>query len=156
MSELINKAKIAEMNKINAELNQKIESLQEELVAQGRELARLRDLATPEEDITHLKQKVAAYEQRELSYKQHIESIIEQAKHVEQIDTLVEQFFSFLQLHDDGSIAAAIDKFYKNHERNRLIIAFLLGVLVPLVAFVVADVSILHQLIENFSRIMNG
>ncbi|MFO7765468.1 MAG: hypothetical protein R6V33_03455 [Pelovirga sp.] len=156
MSELINKAKIAEMNKINAELNQKIESLQEKLDAQGRELERLSELAPLEENITHLKEKVAAYEQRELSYKQHIESIIEQAKHVRQVDSLVEQFFSFFQLHDDGSIAAAINKFYKKNERSRLIIAFLLGVLVPLVVLVVIDVSILQQFIENLTRFMNG
>lgn len=155
MSEFINKAKIAEMNKINTELNQKIESLQEALDVQDRELERLRELAPPE-DITHLKEKVVASEQRELSYKQNMESIIEQAKNVQDIDSLIEQLFSVLQLHDDGSIADAIDKFYKKHQRSKLIIAFLLGVLMPLVVLFVADVSILQQFIENLTRLKNG
>ena len=155
MSELINKAKIAEMNKINTELNQKIESLQEALDVQSRELERLRELAPPE-DITHLKEKVTAYEQRELSYKQNIESIIEQAKYAQNIDSLVEQLFSVLHLHDDGSIATAIDNFYKKNERSRLIIVFLLGVLVPLVTLVVTDASILQQFIEKLARLINA
>ncbi|MBD1399278.1 hypothetical protein [Pelovirga terrestris] len=156
MSEWINKAKIAEANKINTELNQKIKSLQEELDTQCRELDHLRELATPDEDITHLKEKITAYEQRKLSDKQHIESIIEQAKHVQKVDSLVEQFFSILQVHDDGSIAVAIDKFYKKHERSKLFIVFLLGALVPLVVWVATDASIIQQLIERITRLING
>ncbi len=160
MSEFINKAEIARLSHANAELNEEIESLQNELQHLRSELENLREI--PPDEIKHLKEKIAAIEQREADYKQRITLISKEAEGTRNTDRLVEQFFSTLQLMDAAPVAAVIEKSYKNKQRSRIIIAFLLGALVALAAWLTtvlmlsdggAD-TIYNNFLKQFSTLM--
>lgn len=154
MSELINKAKIAEMHQINSELTREIDALREELQEQNRELEHLR--GAPSEDVTQLQEKIAEYEQRERDYQERITAIIKEADYVQDRKTLVENVFSIFQQMDASPVVAAIEQYYQQQQRPKMVIAFLVGILVPLMVLVIADVTILERFIEKITRFING
>lgn len=137
MSEFVNKAKIAGLEQSNAELINEISNLKIELDDLNGEIERLRE-ENPD-DLKHLKEKVTEYEQRETYFKERVLSISKIAKNHNNNDEVVKQLLSALQVEDTATVETAIEKYYKKGGLSKIIIAFLLGVLLPLVAWQVAD-----------------
>ena len=139
MSELINKSKIAALEQSNFELTNEISNLENELHDLNGEIERLR--GENPDDIKYLSEKVSAYEQRETEFKGRILSITKIAKNNNNKHEVVKQLLSALQVEDTASVETSIEKYYKKRERPKIIIAFLLGVLVSLVAWLIAGYS---------------
>lgn len=136
MSELINKAKIATLQQSNDELINEILDLKDELGALRGEIDRLKG-ENPDE-IKHLREKITEYEQSEAEFKQRILSIFEKAKNNNQKYEVVELLLSALQVEDAANVEKSIEQYYKNKEAPKKIIAFLLGVFVALVAWLIS------------------
>jgi chromosome segregation ATPase len=157
MSEFIHKAEIARLSQANAKLNKEIESLQNEIQQLNRELENFREI--PPDEIKHLKEKITETEQREADYKERIERISREAERTKNTDRLVEQFFSTLQLMNAAPVAVAIEQSYKHKQRAKTVVAFLLGVLVALAAWLItvlmlndgAASAIYNRFLENVS-----
>lgn len=162
MSEFIHRAKIAELDQTNSELNKEIESLREELEDLKSELEQFREKSP--DGIKQLKEIIAEHEERERDFQQRLASLRKEAEHTRNIDGFLEHFFSTLQVIDAGPVAAAIERYYKKKQRPRMIIAFLLGVLAPLAAWLISDfmlddrafTTILEQFFANISKLAKG
>lgn len=139
MSEFINKSKIAALSQSNADLIDEISALR-------AECQRLKDAAQPREshqdNADQLRQTIATHEQRETDLREALELVAWKAKTTKEIGGIVHQLMDALQLADDGSVEVAIDKFYKKRSTPRIAIAFLVGVLSPLMAW---HVVLYHQ-----------
>lgn len=136
MSEFIHKAKIAALEKSNTELIDEISNLKIELHDLNGEIERLR--GENPDDIKHLKEKVTEYEQREADLKERLLSIAKIAKNNNKNGEVVKQLLSTLQVEDTAIVETAIEQCYKKREVPKIIIAFLLGVLIPLVGWHIA------------------
>ncbi|MDX2494093.1 MAG: hypothetical protein QNK27_03940 [Desulfuromusa sp.] len=137
MSEFIHKAKIAGLEQSNAELINEISNLKFELHDLNTEIERLR--GENPDDVTHLKEKITEYEQRETEFKERVLSISKIAGNNNKEDEIVKQLLSALQVEDSAIVETAIEQYYKKNGVPKIIITFLLGVLVPLVAWQIAD-----------------
>lgn len=136
MSELIHKSKIAALEQSNFELSNEILNLQNELQDLNDEIGRLK--AENPDDIKHLSEKVSEYEQREAEFKARILSITKTAESHNEKHEVVKQLLSALQVEDSARVETSIEQYYKKQQGPKIIIAFLLGVLVALVVWLVA------------------
>jgi chromosome segregation ATPase len=133
MSEFINKSKIAALNQSNVELSDEISTLQAQCQRLSAEIEQLKNRAP--DDVELLKQSLAAYGQRETELKDALELFTWKAKTTKDSAEIIDQLMNALQLTDDGSVEFAIKQHYKQRWAPKLIIAFLLGVLSPLLAW---------------------
>jgi len=136
MSEFIHKAKIAALNQSNSELIDEISNLKIELHDLNGEIERLR--GEKPDDIKHFREKVTEYEQRETEFKERVLSISKKAKNNSKNCEVVKQLLSALQVVDTVIVETAIEQYYKKRGVTKIIIAFLLGVLASLVAWLIA------------------
>ncbi len=136
MSEFIHKAKIAALEQSNAELIDEISSLKIELDKLNDEIEHLR--GENPDDIKYLREKVTEYEQREANLKERVLSISKIAENNNENAGVVKQLLSALQVVDSAIVETAIEKYYKKNGLPKIIIAFLLGLLVPLVVWHIA------------------
>ncbi|MCD6580542.1 MAG: hypothetical protein J7K90_01965 [Desulfuromusa sp.] len=130
MSEFINKSKIIQLQQSNSELINEISNLEIELHNLNGEVERLR--GENPEDIKLLREKITEYEQRETEFKERILLISREADNSKKYD--VKELLSVLQGMDTVIVEAAIDKYYKKKGVQKIITAFLLGILVSLIA----------------------
>ncbi|MDA3902859.1 MAG: hypothetical protein PF441_05335 [Desulfuromusa sp.] len=136
MSELIHKSKIAALNQSNYELINEISNLKTERHDLNGEIERLK--GENPDDIRHLREKITEYEQREAEFKERILSISEKAKNNNKKHEIVKQLLSALPVVDTVIVETAIEQYYKKRRAPKIIIAFLLGVLASLVAWLIA------------------
>lgn len=136
MSELIHKSKIAALEQSNFELVNEISCLKDELDVLNDEIERLK--GENPDDIKQLSEKVSEYEQREAEFKARILSITKTAENNSNKYEVVEQLLSALQVEDTAIVETLIEQYYKKKETPKKIIAFLLGVLISLVAWLIA------------------
>ena len=136
MSELIHKSKIIALQQSNSELINEISDLKDDLEVLSGEIERLR--GENPDDIKHLSEKVSEYEQREAEFKARILSITKTAESHNNKYEVVEQLLSALQVVDTAIVEKSIERYYKKKEAPKNIIAFLLGVLVALIAWLIS------------------
>ena len=134
MSEFINKAKIADLQQANAELNREISSLKIELEELNGEIARF-DEENPDE-IHHLREKIIALDQRETEFQEKLLTIFERVKNNPKKYDVVKGLLSVFQVTEADIVEAAIDNHYKRKWRPRVITFFLLGVLASIVSWI--------------------
>lgn len=137
MSEFIHKAKIAGLEQSNAELINEISNLKVELHDLNGEIERLR--GENPDDIKHLSEKITGYEQCEAEFKERVLSISKIAENNNKEDEIVKQLLSILQVEDTAIVETAIEQYYKKNGVSKIIIAFLIGALIPLVVWQIAD-----------------
>lgn len=135
MSELINKSRIAALEQANFELVNKITDLQDELDYLNGELERLK--VEKPNDIERLSEKLSAYEQREAELEARILAITKIAKNHNKKGDVVRQLLTVLQGEDSAAVETLIEQHYNKKEMPKIVIAFLLGVLVSLAAWLV-------------------
>lgn len=133
MSEFVNKSKIAKLQHSNLELINEISTLEIELQDLNGEVERLR--GENPDDIKHLREKITEYEQRETEFKERILLISKEANN-KKYDVVKELLFA-LQGMDTVSVEAAIDKYYQKKGVPKIINAFLLGILVSLIVWII-------------------
>ncbi|MFK5926171.1 MAG: hypothetical protein QM483_06035 [Desulfuromusa sp.] len=158
MSEFINRSKIAALEQSNSELIDEISNLQTEIQILNSEIETLKE-ENPD-DIERLSKKVTEYEQRETEFQERILSISREAKNNPQRYKVVQQLLSVLQVKDPIIVETAIEQYYKKNATPKVIIAFLLGTLVALVAWFIVDYlkndepynAIIKQVINFFSN----
>lgn len=134
MSEFINKAKIADLQQVNAELSREISSLKIELEELNGEIV------TPGEEnpdeIHHLREKIIALEQRETEFQEKLLTIFERVKNNPKKYDVVKGLLSMFQVTEVDIVEAAIDNHYKRKWRPRVITFFLLGILVSILSWI--------------------
>lgn len=137
MSEFINKSKIAKLQQSNSELINEISNLEIELHDLNGEVERLRG-GNPDV-IKLLREKITEYEQRETEFKERILLISKEANNNSKKYDVVKGLLSVLQGMDTVIVEAAIDKYYQKKGVPKIIIAFLLGILVSLIAWFIVN-----------------
>ena len=131
MSEFINKSKIIQLQQSNSELINEISNLEIELHDLNGEVERLK--GENPDAIKLLREKITEFEQRETEFKDRILLISKEANNSKKYD-VVKELLSVLQGMDTVIVEAAIDKYYKKKGVQKIITAFLLGILVSLIA----------------------
>lgn len=157
MSEFIHRTKIAALEQSNSELLDEISALEKQindLVIQMEQLKR-----DNPDDINHLKEIITEQEQRETDMKKKLSSLCERTQMLTPYDD-VEQLLNALELSDNSIEKTAISQSPKNQGKAKLAIAFLSGISVSLIAWIVTEYlendqqfnAVIKQLIDNISN----
>jgi len=157
MSEFIHRTKIAALEQSNFELLDEISTLEKQindLVIQIEQLKR-----DNPDDINHLKEIITDQEQRETDMKKKLASLCERTQMLTPYDD-VEQLLNALELSDRSIEETAISQSPKNQGKAKLIIAFLSGVSVSLIAWIITEYlendqqfnAVIKQMIDNISN----
>jgi len=156
MSEFIHRTEIAALKQSNVKLNQVISNLEAELHDLKCELERPRREDSDEKK--QLKERIPEFEHSEAELKERMSVITRKAKRNNK-KQVVKQLLSTLQVEDTAIVEAAIEKYYKKKEVPKIIIAFLFGVLCPLVVWWIAIYSendkFYNSIIEHISKIVD-
>ena len=126
MSEFINKARIAELNQSNAELNSELESLKKQVADQDRELEDLRE--KQEADKCLVEEQIMTCEKNE-SDQSHLTALSRAVAQSGDISATGKQFVAILRQMNASPLATAIEKYYRRKQRPRVVVAFLAGAL---------------------------
>ena len=143
------------MQHSNAELINEISNLQLEVDDLNGEIKRLR--GENPDDIKYLREKITEYEQRETEFNEHMLSISETVKRNPRKYDVVKELLSVLPVAEPAIVETAINNYYKNKWRPKVITSFLLGILVPMVFWIIVAYlendthynAIIKQLINN-------
>lgn len=158
MSEFVHKTRIASLEQSNSELIDEISNLKTELHDLNIEIESLKRVNP--DDIERLSEKVTECEQHEAEFQERILSITRESKNTPPKYEVVQQLLSALQVEDTVSMETAIEQYYKKKGAPKIIIAFLLGVLVALVTWLIVDYlendipynTIIKRVIDTFSN----
>jgi DNA repair exonuclease SbcCD ATPase subunit len=157
MSEFIHRTKIAALKQSNVKLNQVISNLEAELHDLKCELERLRRENLDEKK--QLKERIPEFEYREEELKEPTFSITREAKSNNKKHVVVKQLLSALQVEDAAIVEAAIEQYYKKKGVPKIIIAFLFGVLCPLVVWWISTYSennkFYNSIIEQMNKVVD-
>lgn len=157
MSEFIHRTEIAALKQSNTKLNQVISDLEAELHDLKCELEHLRG-ENPDEK-KQLKEKIPEFEHHEAELKERMLLITREAKRNNKKNVVVKQLLSALQVEDAAIVEAAIEQYYKKKEFPKIIIAFLFGVLCPLVVWWISTYSendkLYNSIIEHINKVVD-
>lgn len=157
MSEFIHKTEIADLKQSNAELSNAISDLEAELHDLKCELELLRR-ENPDEN-KKLKEKITKFENREAELKERILLISREAKSNNKKHVVFKQLLSALEVEDAAIVEDAIDQYYKKKWVPKIIIAFLFGVLFPMVVWFIDTYSenekFYNSIIEHINKVVD-
>jgi len=150
MSEFLNRTKITALERSNSELLLENSTLVTEIQKLKAELGRLnaKDSGIIEledevlennelNELIQLREKIADYQRRETELKELIRSVSDDLKTPKKQHMAVRHLLSALQVEDRKMVESLIDHYDKKKRTSSQTIAFLLGILVTLGAWVV-------------------
>ena len=145
MSEFMNRTKITALELSNADLVAEISNLTNEIAelkteidrlsGKNSEIVELEDEAPAAIDpveINQLREKIAAYEQRDTEFKALISATNEKIKSPGQRLQAIKHLLSTLRVGDTETVEQALDKYLLKKRAANRAIAFILGILVSL------------------------
>jgi predicted nuclease with TOPRIM domain len=154
MSQFINKAKIAELNLNNTELADELSALKEKCQKLNIEVEHLRGGGADETEA--LKKRLVDYELREFELNEQLSNIAKSMKNGTASEDIVNQLLSTLRATNCSELETAIGQHYSKMGLPRVIIAFLLGALSPLVIWHIVEFTHNGRLPDNlFNSLLN-